>query len=391
MIFPRFWRNFGLVAFAAGPISCGSSPEPMRNYVDAGSDGGNEAALADQIVALEGQERFLTGFRAPGLDLSEATLTADDEDGPLEIRRFRCNRERCAVEIRVRDTVPPTGNATPVPADARNAFVRLTTPSGQTRLGLVSVWPIDNLVVPEDEVVSTRGVKLATTIDVGRNAQINGVPGTDPVRWFIVGGGTFRGTLDVDGPIAFVALGDVSMTDAAFVSGNAETTGNVALIAPNWTGTPNIDVNSSGPSLDAIDGHVTDDQIRVERSGPSDGAVEVVTLDAQATRLAPCVDMSDFESIVDIAEAELRGRAAPNGRVVVTRKDDETTFETTADATGVFELVVELVPGVNRLRVEGLENDGEERVRGFCGTAFDFVGREPVGAFVDIAYVPTNE
>jgi hypothetical protein len=390
MIFTRFWRNFGLVAFAAGPISCGSSSEPMRTYVDAGSDAGNEAALADQIVALEGQERFLTGFRAPGLDLSRATLTADDVEGPLEIRRFQCNRERCAAEIRVRDTVPPTGNATPVPADARNAFVRISTAAGQTRLGLVSVWPIDNLVVPEDEVISTRGVKLATTIDVGPNALINGASTTDPVRWFIVGGGRFGGTIDANGPIAFVALGAINMTGAAFVSGDLETNGNVALIAPSWTGTPRIDVVLSGASAGAIDGLVTDDQIRVERSNTSVGGVEIATSTVQANQLAPCVDMREFESIVDTAQTQLRGLAAPSGRVIVTRKDDEMAFETTADAAGTFEVTVELVPGVNRLRVEGLDGR-DERVRGFCGTAFDFVGREPVGAFIDIAYVPTDE
>ncbi|HEY8429697.1 MAG TPA: hypothetical protein VIL20_15035, partial [Sandaracinaceae bacterium] len=115
-------------AFSAW-TACGSPPPPEPEP-DAGEE---EVGIAssEQIVAWEGQVRFVTVLSAAtGDSLEGATVAAEDPDGPLEVIEQRCAGSRCAVVVRVRDLVPNTGMPIPAPIDGRDAYLRIERPNG---------------------------------------------------------------------------------------------------------------------------------------------------------------------------------------------------------------------------------------------------------------------
>src|SRR5262249_32104632 len=77
---------------------------------------GPTAATVDIKVAYEGYQHFLTTITASGHDMTGATLVPAPGETGLEVRNVTCNNMRCAVELRIPDTVSETAVPDPVPA-----------------------------------------------------------------------------------------------------------------------------------------------------------------------------------------------------------------------------------------------------------------------------------
>jgi hypothetical protein len=150
-------------------------------------------------VAFEGQQQFITGLFADGADLTGATVTTEP-GSPLELVAQRCNRVRCGVVVRVRDTRPNMAIAFPAPIDGMNNFLLVSTPDGRIYRGLVTVSPLDQITNSSTEPIRlTRGGTLASSVDTiaASTFQAN----AEPIRWVIFGGGAIRGTMDASGDL----------------------------------------------------------------------------------------------------------------------------------------------------------------------------------------------
>ncbi len=194
------------IAAALQLLACGGDDDrPPPGVPDLGPPP-PPAAFASPNVAYEGQQRFLTTITAPGLDLTDAIVSAVDPMGPLEVIEARCTAARCGVHLRVRDTRSNAEVPDPVPAPIsnRNEFVELRIES-QIRRAVVTVWPTQQL--NGAGMASLRDSLLASGGTVDATGSYVGAPIGGPIRWFSMGPLRFAGTLDVSGPGALARVG----------------------------------------------------------------------------------------------------------------------------------------------------------------------------------------
>jgi hypothetical protein len=115
---------------------------------------------------------------------------------------------------------------------------------------------------------------------------------------------------------------------------------------------------------------------------------------------APAVDLGTVTVLTDTTHQTWTGRAAPDAAVIAEVVSAEThavegTFTATADGTGAFSIEVDLLPGLNRVRILADTPDGP--VRSWVGNSFEFdevagsLNPLPVGAVIDVAVVPDAE
>lgn len=185
-------------ALSACLVGCsGSDPAPT-------TDGGPDvdmnrpsAALVEQVVAYEGQEHFVTSVYSPGLDLTDATIEAENADGALEVRNVLCNSQRCGVEIRIRDVYENSGIPVPAAFESHNNFLRIRARDGQERQALVSVWPVDSLAATSALSVGVHDSLIAAYASAASGTLVHAAPIGGPVRWYVNGAVTFAGMFDV--------------------------------------------------------------------------------------------------------------------------------------------------------------------------------------------------
>ncbi|GAB4205236.1 MAG: hypothetical protein OHK0013_20940 [Sandaracinaceae bacterium] len=172
-------RSFCLLSTALVMIGCdGPASPPMR---DAGPAPPNPAVVQN-IAAYEGQEAFVTVLESGGDDWSTATIRSEHES--LEIRAQACGPSLCGAVLRIRDTLPNTGQTIPAPLDAPARFLRVDAPDGP-RQGLVRVMPLDSLTAPSGQT-RVSGVYFASSVAVSPGSILRGI-GDRPVRWVVFG------------------------------------------------------------------------------------------------------------------------------------------------------------------------------------------------------------
>lgn len=189
-----------LVAGVLGSALLACSGDEPAPVVDAGPDIDMfrpSAAMVEQVVAYEGQEHFVTSVYAPGLDLTDAMLVAENPDGALEVRNVLCNAQRCGVELRIRDVYENSGIPVPAAFESHNNFLRLTTRDGQVRQALVTVWPVDSLAATSALSVGVHDTLIAATASAAAGTLVHAAPIGGPVRWYVNGAVSFAGTFDV--------------------------------------------------------------------------------------------------------------------------------------------------------------------------------------------------
>lgn len=189
------------------------------------------------------------------------------------------------------------------------------------------------------------------------------------------------------GALVIVSLGELDLSAATLrASGGDGATGGggggggfVALAAPRWR--PPMAVELGGGAGEGRGGAGGPGVLHVQ--APGDAASGAV--------LGPAVDLASVPAITMESSITIGGAAAPGARVILEDREDGSSFEGTADASGAFSISVELAPGLNRFEVAA-ELDGA-RVRSWVGTSIDLDSPTPgvalpVGALIDVARVP---
>ncbi len=187
------------------------------------------------------------------------------------------------------------------------------------------------------------------------------------------------------GALAIVTLGTLDLSGATLRSGGGAGSGGggggaggaIAVSASAWQSPAGFDV--TGGAGDTPGGAGGDGLVYVG----------VPTVTPSVGRQGAAVDLSTVPSITEQSPITLSGTAVPNATVIIETTDGIRT-QTTAGADGTFRLDVDLTPGLNRLRVIMDQGTGEER--SWVGTSIELQRRGtqtlPIGALVDIAYVP---
>jgi hypothetical protein len=198
------------------------------------------------------------------------------------------------------------------------------------------------------------------------------------------GGGGAEGAGGAGGGVAaLVVLGRLELADGTLgarggdgaLGGGGGAGGAWLVAAPEWSAPAELDV--SGGAGEGAGGAGGAGLLRVQVPG-----------DAAST--GPAVDLSAVPGLTDASTVVLTGTAAPDATVVVEPLAGGEGATTTADAAGAFSVEVPLAEGLNRLRV--VQGDGEAARRSWVGTSLELERRGdatlPVGALIDVAYVP---
>ncbi|MBK8169001.1 MAG: hypothetical protein IPK60_01500 [Sandaracinaceae bacterium] len=240
-----------VIALGLAAAACSGDP-PVTPPTDAGApvDAYRPvAASVEQVQAYEGQQHFVTSLYASGLDLTDATVIAENPDGPLEVLNVLCNAVRCGVELRIRDAYINTGIPVPAAFESHNNFLRLTSRDGVVRQALVTVWPVDALESTAMVSVGVHDTLIAASATADQETLVHAAPIGGPVRWFVNGGVTFAGTFDVSVSGSTPLVGGFA-GGAAGVRGDGTGGGQGALGGAGGGGGGALEVGQSGTGAD---------------------------------------------------------------------------------------------------------------------------------------------
>ncbi len=176
--------------------------------LDVSLDVGPELAPAsmDIRLAFEGHQRHINSFTVPGVSSFEGATIRPTPGAPFEVVRSECSGARCAVELRILDTLPNRGIGIPSPIDAVNTRLEIITSEGVHR-GLLSVQPLDAVVsTPGEPSRLSEAIRMSASIEHPSGATF--ISGSDePVRWVVFGDLNLQGALDFSGGISGLAGG----------------------------------------------------------------------------------------------------------------------------------------------------------------------------------------
>lgn len=192
---PRLFAGAALAlsGLGAGAAGCGGEPMPMPGF-----DGGPVISMlgAEQIIAYEGQTRFVTVIRGDAtVDLTGAVITPMAADSALVVRETLCERTACGVVLEILDRTPSTGTPIPRPIDTRNDYLSVQAGDEERRV-LITVWPLD-AISNSGSPARVRGTIFASSATSAAAGLFQGMPGGEPVRWLVFGDATLAGDLEV--------------------------------------------------------------------------------------------------------------------------------------------------------------------------------------------------
>lgn len=473
---------------AGSPVDAGR-PRDVGPRPDAGGPTPPPAQVA-QILAYEGQQRYVTVLSAFGVDVADAEVFAEGPDSPLTVVEYTCTSARCAVLLTVADHIENLGFPVPAPIDSVSAFIRLRKADGQQWRGLVKIQPLDNIENDSLEVLRVSGISLASSARTIAGSTLRASALSDPVRWIVFGDAEIRGDIDVSalgreagagggsggeaggdamgagggggaddggggggggnatpgaagedadgvvgeggaggdavpeacitdfeddecgggggggaagpgggggGTLVIIALGALDLSGASFTSRGSDGTdgggggagGHVMIAAHSWTApeTLGVEPGEGAPAAGAggRGGDGADGILRVDVPGEQ----------ARGNLVGVVVDVAELPWLHREETATLTGAAAPGARVEVFELDGPRRASVTAGDDGRFAVDVDLEVGINRLTVQATSDAGT--LRCWTGTSITFDRGAasptpvPVGAVIDLAYLPVGE
>ena len=197
------------------------------------------------------------------------------------------------------------------------------------------------------------------------------------------------------GSMLLVALGTLDLGGAtlqAIGAAGGEGAGGGAgggfLLAGRSVVAPTTSVDVSGGAGEGRGGDGGAGALRLD----APGGEATVTGPAEGLSVGPSVELSGLSPLTDQPTLTLEGRAAADAMVAVDR-DGAAVATGAADASGAWSLEVSLEPGLNRLAVVQVLEDGT-RLRSWTGNNVELGPVSgaprpfPIGATVDVVYLP---
>ena len=235
-------------ALAGGGAGCGGGTPPVT--MDDAGPGVLPASTAN-VVAFEGQPRFVTVLEASGADWS-GTMVRAAAGSPFEIVEQRCAGSRCALVARVRDETPNRGIVVPAPIDASNHYFEIES-GGQMWRALVSVQPLDALSASGEPARVRGGALFGASAESDAAAPFVAGPSATPMRWVIFGDATLTGGIDFSATGAIAGPGGAA-GGAAGLAGEGDGGGMPGLSGAGAGGGGGALAGSAGQGADGTAG-----------------------------------------------------------------------------------------------------------------------------------------